>query len=755
MKFISPASFWTPDYIVESAWLEHAPFAFWLMEAHRPRVVAELGAHRGFSYCCFCQAIERLGLNARAYAIDTWKGDEHAGFYGDDVFQELSAYHERYSSFSRLVRSTFDEALPHFEDGSVDLLHIDGQHFYDDIKRDFESWRPKLSSRGVVLFHDTNVRERGFGVFQFWSEIKGDHPSLEFVHCHGLGVLGAGGDQSSELLQFFTASKDDASARAVREAYARLGHGGTTLASNKMHAATAEAERQRFAQQTGTERQAQETRLLAEKEQHVLALNAERERHWQQLAAEKERYDASLNAAAEREQARSVAETERFTAVLEAEKERHRLELAAEKQRHQTELAAAVQRLESQLAVALESAEANARLLHEAGQAELVREGKISELNDALRVAIAQNETLKAEIAKSRSEFDYVYQALRRARKKPASTALRYYKWKTSKNLVALKSIMGSRFEKRMHRRRAKNAPDFLKIFDNPTRLIRRPEKTEEARHRKWRQSRAILAFSPILPASFVARIRRRLEKNAPVTQDNQWAHYASWIKKFDTLDEADRERVRRCANSLSQRPLISILMPTYNTPAQWLEKAIGSVRRQLYDNWELCIADDASTERRVRKILARYAAAEPRIKVHYRKKNGHISACSNDALALATGDYIGLLDHDDELHETALFHVALEVNRHPNAGIIFSDEDKIDISGNRQDPYFKCGFSYDLFLAQNLICHLGVYRRELVHNVGGFRTNFEGSQGNYHLGIVGAKCCPDAAWKVAKRGAL
>ena len=163
MKFISPSSFWMPDYLVESAWLEHAPFAFWLVEAHRPRVVVELGTHLGFSYCCFCQAIERLGLDAKAFAIDSWKGDEHAGFYGREVFEELSAYHQRYSAFSRLVRSSFDDAVSLFEDGSIDTLHIDGRHFYDDVKHDFETWLPKLSARGIVLFHDTNVREQNFG----------------------------------------------------------------------------------------------------------------------------------------------------------------------------------------------------------------------------------------------------------------------------------------------------------------------------------------------------------------------------------------------------------------------------------------------------------------------------------------------------------------------------------------------------------------------------------------------------------------
>ena len=110
MKFISTSSFWTPNYIIESAWLEHAPFAFWLMDVHRPRTVVELGTHRGFSYLCFCQAIERLGLNSTAFAVNTWKDSESSRFSGEDIFQRLAFYHRRYS-FSKLLRSEFDEAL--------------------------------------------------------------------------------------------------------------------------------------------------------------------------------------------------------------------------------------------------------------------------------------------------------------------------------------------------------------------------------------------------------------------------------------------------------------------------------------------------------------------------------------------------------------------------------------------------------------------------------------------------------------------
>src|SRR5216684_4389292 len=171
---LSPACFWAPEQLgPQPSWLEHAPFAFWLMEAMRPRTLVELGTQGGYSYFVFCQAVQRLGLETRCYAVDTWKGDEHAEYYGEEVYEQVRVHHDRqYSAFSTLIRSTFDQALEHFSDGTVDLLHIDGRHYYEDVKHDFEMWRPKLSDRAVVLFHDTNVRERNFGVFKLWEELR-------------------------------------------------------------------------------------------------------------------------------------------------------------------------------------------------------------------------------------------------------------------------------------------------------------------------------------------------------------------------------------------------------------------------------------------------------------------------------------------------------------------------------------------------------------------------------------------------------
>ena len=204
---------------------------------------------------------------------------------------------------------------------------------------------------------------------------------------------------------------------------------------------------------------------------------------------------------------------------------------------------------------------------------------------------------------------------------------------------------------------------------------------------------------------------------------------YGEWIAAYETPVHTNRDTIDTAQQNFEYRPTISVVVPAYNTTEIFLRKAIDSVIGQSYPNWELCIADDASPKPHVRAVLEEYARQDSRIKVTFRPENGHISAASNSALELATGDFVALLDHDDELSPFALHFVVEAINRNPSVKIIYTDEDKIDEGGNRLEPHFKSDWNPDLFYSQNYVSHLGVYRRELIERIGGFRAGVEGSQ--------------------------
>ncbi len=219
------AVFMRPSRIdVPSAWYGHVPFAHWLIAHAAPRSLVELGSHNGVSYAAFCEAVAHLAIPARCTAVDTWRGDEHAGLYGDEVFDDLKRFHDpRFGGFSTMMRCTFDEARGFFADGSLDLLHIDGLHTYEAVRHDWENWRTALSERAVVLFHDVNERQGSFGVWRLWEELRAHYPSFTFLHSHGLGVLAVGGAAPAAVLDLCAAERDSAACSRLRERFAQLG----------------------------------------------------------------------------------------------------------------------------------------------------------------------------------------------------------------------------------------------------------------------------------------------------------------------------------------------------------------------------------------------------------------------------------------------------------------------------------------------------------------------------------------------------
>jgi hypothetical protein len=214
---------------VESAWVSHVPMAYLIIELARPGVVVELGTHRGDSYCAFCQAVAQLQLPTRCFAVDTWRGDPQAGFYGADVLASLKTHHDpMYGGFSTLMQTDFDSAVTQFADASIDLLHLDGHHTYESARHDYETWLPKMSPRGVMLFHDTNVRNKPtFGVYRLWEELSQKYPHFDVPYGYGLGLAAVGADPPADVLGFFRYA--NANAEIVRRFFFELGQRIVTM----------------------------------------------------------------------------------------------------------------------------------------------------------------------------------------------------------------------------------------------------------------------------------------------------------------------------------------------------------------------------------------------------------------------------------------------------------------------------------------------------------------------------------------------
>lgn len=191
------ASFTRIDVFEPSAWSKLIPALFAIVSVHKPRRYVELGVHNGMSFFAACQISQALNLNTECVAIDSWLGDDHANFHAPEIFTKFVGTLEKKYPSQYYMRSFFSEALEFFEDGSIDLLHIDGLHYYESVREDFESWLPKMTNKGVILFHDTNVHERNFGVWRFWQEIEKKYPSINLRHCHGLGVLYVGSENNN------------------------------------------------------------------------------------------------------------------------------------------------------------------------------------------------------------------------------------------------------------------------------------------------------------------------------------------------------------------------------------------------------------------------------------------------------------------------------------------------------------------------------------------------------------------------------
>ncbi len=304
---------------------------------------------------------------------------------------------------------------------------------------------------------------------------------------------------------------------------------------------------------------------------------------------------------------------------------------------------------------------------------------------------------------------------------------------KQTKKIDSLKLIVKE--QRKMNRENSKridtidlHAQNLQKILDNVTSA--KTFKVWQLYTKIRRKPSLILKGTKILITKGPRGLRGKLIGSQTTEQKitNINEQYQIWLKQnIPTKQKLVHQRKKQ--KKFKYRPKISIITPVYNTDQKWLEACIKSVLNQTYDNWELCLADDASTKPHVKQVLEKYKNKDQRIKVVYRTQNGHISRASNSALKLATGEYVALMDHDDELTPHALYEIAKLLNEDKNIDFIYSDEDKLELDGRRVDPFFKPDWSPEMFMSVNYLCHLSVIKKTLITKVGGFRVGFEGSQ--------------------------
>jgi len=518
---------WTPERLAASAWLEHVPFAFWLVDVLRPATIVELGTHTGVSYSSFCQAVKTLGLSTRCYAVDTWKGDEHAGVYGEEIYNDLLEFNGRhYSAFSRLVRSTFDDALLHFEDGTIDLLHIDGFHTYEAVRHDFESWLPKLSSNAVIILHDTNVRENNFGVFRLWSEIASGHTTFTFLHGHGLGVLGLGRVYPEPLRTFFNANLNSQLSGSIREIFSTVGRSiGLSYERSVLDQTLAELDRE-----LGRLRD-----LLADRDVNIAVLT------------------------------RKLVERETRVAVLDG--------TLAERDREQGVLRDTLAGRDANITVLTRKLIEREAALVVLDQTLANRDRELATLRVALTerdtsVAAVQSMVLALRSSTSwriTAPIRWAKKLLGRFRYSAAGDLLRFGSPAGKIPAISLLSII---------RRIAREKIYLLarRIF-NRLPISKHLSGRIKARAVRWR----IVQY---LNPSLASLIPPRGATAFP-------PEFASWIKANEPSVEDWKQMT---GDEFAHRPLVSIIVPVYKVPSHILAEALESIAQQSYPNWEACI---------------------------------------------------------------------------------------------------------------------------------------------------------------------
>jgi glycosyltransferase involved in cell wall biosynthesis len=692
--WISPAAFEVPVTPVTSTWIEHTPFALWLMDALRPRLCVELGTLHGVSYFTFCQGSARNGGTTRCFAVDTWQGDEHTGLYTEEVWRHVASFNsERFGAFSTLLRRKFDDAVGLFEDGSIDLLHIDGLHTFEAVRHDFETWLPKLAPAGIILFHDSNVHERDFGVARFMRELEGRYPIFEFLHGYGLSVVAAGGAVPAALRVLFGASKDVSLAAQIRQVYCRLGAGiGQRL--------ELQHERERVANLRS------EVANFPEAREQLSGQIAE-----QNIALQQERQLA----------ANLRAELSRLTGELEILMQRNAMleqELTSRSAQAEALLSSTSWRMSAPLRFIGRSVRSLLRPVRMFKRLRATRVRQVLAASGLFDGAWYLSSNADVALGGIDPLLHFVLFGAKERRRASAFFDTAWY-------LNAYRDVAESGVNPLLHYWKfgAAEGRDPNAWFDTDWYLQTYPDVaasgTNPLLHFQQSGGSEGRWFNPQVDPSCY------LSQHPEFSGDN--ARLLAYL--VDGGVQPLRPTLSPLA-TLPYEPLISVITPVYNVPAIWLGRAVGSVQAQTYRNWEICLCDDGSTNEDTLAELDRIAAAgDSRIKVIRLRENSGISAATNAAIDRADGEFVAFLDNDDELDPRALEANMRALNRDREIDVLYSDEDKLDHNGQRVEPFYKPDWSPQFFRQVMYVGHLLVARRSLVTKVGGLDPSYDGVQ--------------------------